>query len=199
MEIIRKKLNKSCMFHWVNQWDEKLTKMMCTIYFWFINAKYNWVIKLFTEDNIKEVAKTQFNKWLFSYKNWGKLSDWIKAVFGWLNDNWYDCNLWNTKKDSEVKDWLNRWYAIWLWIYVNKTFYNDKLDWSLDLEDYNKYKGTIWHATNLIKWTCRWKFDCESNWKEMFLGSYFSKGSTYKCNIDKVLENIDMDTKYCIY
>jgi len=200
MESIRKKLNKACFFHDVNQWDEEMTRMMCTIYFWFINAKYNWVIPEFTEDDIKEVAKTQHDKWLFSYENWGKLSDWIFAVYDRLNEKWYDCDIEWTKNDTEAKNRLKRWYAVWLGINVDASiFYQDKLDWKLDATNYQDYKWDDGHATNIIIWTSRWTFSSESDWKEMFLDSYFTKSSTYECNIDEVLQNVDMATKYIIH
>jgi len=199
METIYKKLNKACLFHDVNQKDEVITKMMCPIYFGFINAKYNWIIDGFNEDDIKEVAEKLNKAWKFSYKDWGYLSHWITAVYDHLNDNWYDCNLSRTKNDSEVKEWLNRWYAVWLGIKVNNNFYKDTKDGKIDTIDYKELKGNIWHATNIIKWTCRGKFDCTDNWKEMILDSYFIKGSTYTCNIDEVLAELDMETKYIIH
>ena len=200
METIHNKLNTACLFHDVNQWDEEITKMMCTIYFGFINAKYNWIIKSFTEDDIKEVAKSQHEKWLFDYKKWGYLSHWIKAVYEWLNENWYSCNLSRTKDDIKVIDWLERWYSVWLWIKVDAAkFYQDKQDGKLDKDNYEDYKWNDGHATNLIIWTSRWTFSSSSDWKEMFLDSYFTKSSTYECDINEVLEDIDMTTKYIIH
>lgn len=197
MKTIWKKNNTACLFHDVNQWDEKLTKMMCTIYFGFINAKYNWVIKDFTEKEIKAVAEEQYEKGRFSYERWGRLNDGINAVFDYLNSKWYTCNLTSLKNDREAKEWLERWYAVWLWISVDsKKFYQDKKDWKLDLLDYKWYKGNVWHATNLIKWTERGKI---KNWEEFFLDSYFWKSSIYKCDIDEVFEDIDMSTKRILH
>jgi len=60
MKTIFRKINKACKFNITNQYDEKITSYMCTIYSPFINAKYNGIIKDFTEDMIKEVAEIQF-------------------------------------------------------------------------------------------------------------------------------------------
>ena len=199
MTYIMNKLNTSCLFHDVSQWDERITRNMCTIYYVFINAKYNWVIKDFTEDDIKTVAKSQADKGLFDYNKWAYTYHSTLAVIEYLKNKWITCNLFYTKRDSEVYDYLDRWYAVWVWLMINKKFIKDRADGSLDLSDYSMYQWSIWHATNLIKWTCRGKFDCEDNGKEMFLDSYFTKNSTYTCDIKKVLENIDQATKYVIF
>lgn len=200
MNIMINKLNTACLFHAVNQWDETITKMMCTHYFAFINAKYNWVIKSFTEDDIKASAKLAYDLWTFDYEKWGKLSDWVTWVIRYLKEvKWINCNLLTITSDWEAREMLEKWYAVWLWIKVNNKFYPDKVDWKLDLLDYKGYRWNIWHATNVIKWTCRWKFDCTDNWEEMFLDSYFWKSSTYKCNIKEVFQDIDMTTKFVLF
>ena len=193
------KTNKVCLFHDVNQWDDQLTRMMCTLYFVFINAKYNGVIKSFTEDDINIVANRQASIGKFDYEEWGDLSDGIEAVVEYIKtDMWIECSLWIFKQDAELKDWLDRWFAVWLWIKVNSTFYNDKLDGKLDMKDYQAYKGNTGHATNILKYNCR-GLECSDMDKEYFLDSYFSKSSIYECNIKEVLEDIAMPTKYIIF
>lgn len=200
MKIEINKLNTTCVFHDVNQWDELITRMACTHYFAFINAKYNWVIADFTENDIKISIEKAFSDWTFDYKKWWRLSDWIESVIRYLKEvKWVICNLATLYSDKEVEEMLDKWYAVWVWIGVNNKFYTDKQDGKLDLLDYVNYKGSIGHATNLIKWTCRGKFDCADNGKEMFLDSYFWKDSTYECNIKEVLEDIDYPTKYIIF
>lgn len=194
------KINTACLFHDVNQWDEKITKNMCTFYAPFINAKYNGVIKDFTEDDIKAVAEMQYKKGLFSYENGWYGSHWVNAVIDYLKEvKWINCNLATCSNDKELKDWYDRWYGVILWIWVNSTFYYDKADGSLDLTDYSKYKWTANHFTNFIKWTCKWKYNCETNWKEMLLDSYFNWNSTYECNIEDLISSVDMPTKYIIF
>lgn len=197
MRIKSNKLNTDCLFHGVNQWDETLTRMMCTRYFAFINAKYNWVIKSFTEQDIKDCAEEDYNNWTFDYRDWWTLQSGAESVQEWLQVNkWVTCDLIVTTNDIEVYDYLDRGYAVWLWIAVNSLFYSDKKDWKLDLVDYVWYKWNIGHATNIIKWTCRGAFDCTDNGNESILDSYFGKSATYKCNIKEILQDIDMNTKY---
>ena len=194
------KTNTVCHFHWVNQWDEEITEMMCTMYFVFINAKYNGVIKSFTEDDIKKATRKQFDLWKFSYEDGWRLDYWIEWGIDYIkNEMWIECNLATFTKDSDLDDWLDRWFAVWIGIKVNSKFLEDKKDWELDLLDYKGYKWNIGHATNIIRWMCRWADSCDTKWKEMFLDSYFVKNSTYKCNIKEVLEDIEMTTKYIIF
>ena len=196
---IDKPINKACYFHDVNQWDEEKTRYLCSIYFWFINAKYNWAIKHFTEDDIKEVAQLEVEKGLLDYKKWWVFLDGIKAVHQWLLKKWYNCHLWWWQDDNETNEWINKWYAVWVWLGVNSRFYKDKLDGQLDNINYNKYKWDIWHSTNIIKWNCRGTMECSDLWKEYILDSYFVKSCIYNCNIQKVLEKLAMNTKYIIF
>lgn len=199
MELKSNKLNKSCLFHSVNQWDETLTRMMCTIYGQFINAKYNGVIKDFTEDEIIKIAEDQYKKWLFDYNKWAYTKHSNQAVLDYFDSKGIEYTCISTTDDTEALEWIERWYAVGVGISVNSVFLEDKKDGRLDLSDYTKYKGNIGHFTNLIKWTCRWEFNCEENWKEMFLDSYFTNDSTYECDIKKVLKHIDQETKYIIF
>ena len=192
--------NTACLFHDVNQWDETISKMMCTIYFAFINAKYNWVIESFTEDEIKLVAERQYNRWLFSYTEGGWLSNGADAVHSYIkNDLWIPCNLLKTAYDVTVMDFIKKWYAVGIGIKANSKFIQDKKDGVLDEEDYLSYLWDKFHATNFIEWTCRWEFNCEDNEKQYFLDSYFKKSAIYQCNIAQVLEDIDMNNKYILY
>ena len=193
------KTNKVCLFHDVNQWDEIITKMMCSIYAPFINAKYNWVISDFSEKDIKAVAKIQHEAWKFDYKLWAYSKDSVPAVVDYIkNTMWVECNLAVSKNDSELTEWINRWFATMLGLKVNRSFYNDKLDGKLDAMDYASYKWDTWHFTNIIKYNCRGK-ECEDMGQEYILDSYFWKSSIYKCNIKEILKNIDMRTKYIIF
>ena len=193
------KTNKVCLFHDKNQGDEEITRMMCTIYFAFINAKYNGVIQEFTEDQIKEVAKRQYEKWEFDYQKWAYLSKSVNSVYDYIrNDMGIECSLGMTKLDSEALDWIERGFAVWIGIKVNNIFYNDKLDGKLDMADYQVYKWEMGHATNIIKWNCRGG-ECSDMGTEYILDSYFTKNSLYECNIKEVLEDIAMTTKYVIF
>ncbi len=192
------RLNKACLFHDVNQWDEKLTRNMCTIYGMFINAKYNGVIKDFTEEEIITIAKKQSDKWEFDYSKWAYTIHSNQAVLDYFDSKGIEYTCITTKDDSEAYEWIKRGYSVWTWIKVNKEYFNDRKDGALDLEDYSKYKGTIWHFTNFIKWTQRGE-KISDDWKEMCLDSYFTTNSTYKCDIKKVLKELDQPTKYIIY
>jgi len=166
----------------------------------FINAKYNGVIKDFTEEEIITIAKKQSDKWEFNYSKWAYTIHSNNAVLDYFDSIGVEYTCETTKDDSVALEWISRGYSVWIWIKVNKEYFNDRKDGSLDLEDYSKYKGTQWHFTNVIKWTARGKFKGSSDiGKEMFLDSYFTTNSTYKCDIKKVLKELDQPTKYIIY
>lgn len=193
------KTNTACLFPDVNQWDEKITRMACTIYAWFINAKYNGVIPSFTEADIKIVMDRQLKKWLWSETAGWKLVDWILAVKYYIeNDLKLPCSYSTSAKDSDVMNWINAWFAVNTWIKVNKLFWQDKKDWHLDAINYIDYKWDTWHSTNIAKWNCRGG-ECADKGKEFFIDSYFIKDSTYTCNIKEVLEDIDLINKYILY
>ncbi len=191
MRIKRIKENTACLFHDANQADERITRKLCTIYFGFINAKYNGVIKSFTEDQVKEVAAKQVAKGKLSYTTGGALVDWALAVAEYLN-----CTLLSTKEDYEVEQWLDKGYAVWLGIRVNGRWSKDFwIDGALDELDYAEYKGGMGHATNFIRWQGRGE-NTASNGEEFVLDSYFVKRAAYKCSIEQILEDVDMFTKY---
>ena len=192
------KLNRACLFHDKNQGLDKLSKMICTIIWMFINAKYNGVIESFTMDEVMAIVKSQEAKWEFDYKKWAYTKDSNKAFLEYLDSKGIEYTCETTTNDSVALEWISRGYAVWVGIGVNSNYWNDRKDWVLELEDYSKYKGNIWHFCNFIKWTCRWTFDCWDNGNEMCLDSYFTDNSTYKCDIANVLQQLDQPTKYII-
>ena len=193
------KNNTACLFHDKNQWLDTLSYMICTIIWHFINAKYNWVIKDFTMVEVMGVVKSQEEKGEFSYTEWAYTSNSHNAFLEHLKSKGIECTSETTRDDSEAMEWIEKGYAVWVGISVNNNYWQDRKDWSLELSDYSKYKGSIWHFCNFIKWTCRGKFDCWDNGKEYCLDSYFVESSTYECDIKKVLEQLDQPTKYIIY
>lgn len=199
MRINQDKLNTACNFHSVNQGDEKLTRMMCTIYAPFINARYNGVIKGFTEQDIKDVAEICNKKWTFSYTNGGYGSDWVYAFQEWLlKEQGIRCTVISTKDDTEALKWTERWYATLLGIKYNSYFAKDIKDGKIDTKDYKDLRWKNGHFTNVIKWTSRGEFNSSEDGKEMFLDSYFITNSTYECDLKEVFEDLDMPTKYII-
>lgn len=199
MKIQSNKINRVCLFHDKNQWDEKLTRMMCSFYAPMINAKYNWAIKDFTESDIKAIAEIQIKAWKFSTTLWGKWEDGVLAVQKYLKDvKWIETTLITLENDVEAKEWIDRWFAVLLWIKVNNLFFPDSKDWRIDEIEYSKLKWNIGHFTNMIKWNCRWTDDCSDKWKEFILDSYFIKSSIYEVNHKELLEDLDMPTKYLL-
>jgi len=188
--------NRACLFHDLNQWLEKETKMFCTILWMFINAKYNGVIWNFTMDEVKAIAKSQNLQWEFDYKNWAYTKDSNDAFLEYLDSKGIEYNCLVTKDDTEVLEWIERWYAVWIGIWVNNKFLNDRKDGKIDWFDYSEFKWNIGHFCNFAKWTARWTI---TDWKEMCIDSYFVTNSTYDCDIKKVLQEIDQSTKYIIF
>lgn len=201
MNIEWNKINPHCKFHNLNQWDEELTKMYCTIYAPAINLKYNCDIAL-TEEDIKYIANKQVQKNLLSHKKGGRGSDWVKAVYDFVKENasergWKVPNLVTLSPSDTtlLKSFINRGYAVTIWIKVSKNFYLDVADDRElnDFEDYLNYFGWIWHFTNIAKWI-------KNNPHDMIIDSYFDrKWSIYKVDIDKVLAKIAMRTKYVFF
>ena len=204
--------NTIAFFNNLNQGELELTWYWCTIFAPVINLRYNCWIKLTIED-IKKIWNKQIKLWLLTDKFWGKGSDWIKAVYQYVKDNadkrgWKIPNLIELNKydNEKVLEWADRGYMILLGIKVNKNFPRDVIDWRLDLfEDYFKYKwNDLAHFTNFTKWKDRFLW---SKWpkynQEQFVDSYvFNKRWNkwiYECDMKKVLESFDMDTKYIFY
>ena len=194
-------INQYCKFHNLNQWDEDITKMMCTYFAPAINLKYNCWIEL-TEKDLKQIALKDFESWKFSYLKWWTGDNWIHSVLNYVIEHsearkWTIPNL--IRFDSldwvRLKKWLKRWYAIVIWINVNSNFYKDVKD-DLTLNNYEDYISYFWktgHFTNIAKWT-------RANPHDIMIDSYMKKWwSSYKLNIDKVLWKITMRTKYCFY
>jgi len=200
METQFRKINDIALFSAVNQWDDKKSRMYCTIYAPFINAKYNTGIQ-FTEEDIYKVADKQISKWLLSETKWGKLSDWVDAVIEYLEEkHWKKFNLTISKDDTEAQDWLSRGFAVEIGIKVNKEWFPDMSDGKIDkFQDYINYKGNIWHATNICRWIGRGDKNASDYWNEWFLTSYVNKKSFFDADIKEVLEDIEMNTKYIIH
>ena len=206
MEYQINKHNKIALFHDFDQSDEEETRMMCSFYAPAINLKYNCWIQL-TEDDLKLIARKQMTLWDFDAVEWGSWSDWVKAVYDYVKENaegrWWDIpNLATTKTDADLDKWIELWYAIIIWIKVNSEFYKDAIDdWKLNsFNDYLNYKWDLWHFTNVARWTGR-NTESESNWNEFVIDSFFKhfNQATYECEIEEILEDIDMTTKYLFF
>lgn len=157
-------MNTYCLFNELNQWWERFTWHLCSLYAVAINLKYNCGIVL-TKDDIKKIAERQVKLWLLSLTEWWKGLDWINAVNNFLKENkdrfWELPTLIKFKKDNtEIFNNLkNHWFAIICWIWVNKEFPKDVQDWKLEnFNDYKKYKWDyLRHFTNVVKWKDWWK------------------------------------------
>ena len=178
MKYELKSTNDISLFHSLDQWDEKITKMMCTFYSPVINMKYNcWIVM--TEDDIKIIAKRQADKGMFSYTEWGKWLDWIEAVYNYVVENsrergWKIPNLAIFRKEDEAEllKWYDRGYASVIGIKVSREFYKDARDWVIDIKDYAGLKGKIGHFTNITKWIGRWDPEVMDYGTELFIDSY---------------------------
>ena len=206
MEIILNKVNDIALFAHLNQWDEKITRMMCTFYAPAINLKYNCWITL-TEEDIKKIAERQNKRGKFSYTEWGYGYDGVDALLEYIRENheergWNIPNLAKMSSDQEASEWLKRGFSVIIGIKVNKHFYQDKLDGKIDrFEDYSNYEGDIGHFTNLMTWNntrAKWS---ESYWKECIMDSYFTPkdGMLYEADHTEIFKSIDMRTKFVFF
>jgi len=207
IKINRKTCSNTPHFPVVNQWNQKDTRMFCTIYAPYITWRYNsWIYLWDTEEQvekeIKRIAKQQIDKWLLSETKWWKWSDWVWA---WEREYKVNVLILNKWKDRQlIKDLLSKWIALTTWIKIDIDFVLDSKDWELDWT-WNKYSDwtrTIWHFTTIawanpdvvnIKW-----------YKYMFVDSYaFNKKGRewlYKFNdIDWFLDYTAMSTLYYIW
>jgi hypothetical protein len=199
------KINDIALFHNLNQWDEVWSKMCCTYFGPAANLKYNCWIDI-SESDIKGIALKKEKEWKFSFKNGWRGSDWIEAILEFVKENalerWYKVpNLAIFKKEDEVElfDWINRGYAAVIWIKVNKEFYKDSRDGSIDIKDYANLVWWIGHFNCIAKWISRGETNTEEHHKDMFIDNYMEKNSTYKCDIKEVLEDLSMNTKYIFF
>jgi len=206
-----KSKNTIALFSSLNQWAEKETVYYCSLFAPAINLKYNCGIELTIED-LKAIGKKQIALWKLDPRIWWTWIDWINAVYNYVVENaekrkWIIPKLIRFKKSDDllVKDWLDRWYAIIIWISVNKDFVKDSIDWKLDMfENYLKYKwNDLKHFTNIMRWKARFLEKGGNYNKEYILDSYaFNKQGKkwdYECNIKEVLEDLTMETKYLFY
>ena len=145
-------------------------------------------------------------------KVWWRWIDWINSIYNFVIENakerkWTIPKLIRFAKSDNLllNDRLDRWYAIIIWISVNRDFVKDSIDWKLDMfKDYLKYKWTeLKHFTNIIRWKARFLEKGGDYNKEYILDSYaFNKQWKkwdYECNIKEVLEDLTMETKYLFY
>lgn len=198
MEITWNKPNTIARFHDYDQSDEEWSRMACTFYACAVNLKYNCWIEL-TEEDIKLIAANQAKKWLFSYTKGWYASDWIKAVYWFVKENaktrgWVVPNLATTKTDNDLDELIELGYAVIVWIKVNSNFYPAAKSWELTkLNDYTKYKWDIWHFTNIAK--------NRNSWNEFVIDSFFNlfKQSIYYVDIDELLAELDLSTKYIFF
>lgn len=198
-------INDIALFNSLNQWDRKETKNQCTIYGPAINLKYNCWIEL-TEDDLDIIAE-----WLGWLPNWGLWIKWVNAVYDYVKEHAKE-RWWNVPNlatfyndDPELMDWVERGYMVMIGIKVNKEFLVDARDWKIsNHKDYFKYKwNDVAHFTNIYRWICRWEDNCSTYWKESFQDSYaFNKkwrSWTYECDIEEVIEDIAMRSKYIFF
>ena len=210
MKIEFNTLNKIALFWDLNQWDKEWSRYGCTFFASAIGLKYNCWIEL-NEDDLELIAEKQYNKWKFNYKKGWYGNDWINAVLDFVKEHkntrgWNVPNLITFKKEDteKLKEWINRGYMVTIWIWVNKEFPKDARDWKI--ENYEDYKNYKWygykHFTNITKWT--WRFTLwKDKYKDLIVDSYaFNKKDNewlYECDIDEILEDIAMNTKYILF
>ena len=193
--------NSIRQFHILNQWDEKLQRMMCTFFAPAINLAYNCWIKL-KESDLMLIAAEQVDKWEFDYKKWGYGLKWVDAVYEYIKHHasarWWKIPTlikFTTWDNEEIKLWRERGFSILIGIKVTKQFLTDAKDWKInEYSDYINYKWTdLAHFTNLIKHFDDKEYINDSyafNWKREWL---------YECNWDEIIEDIVMRSKYLFY
>lgn len=200
--------NKNALFTTLNQGKKKFTHWACPVFAPAINLKYNCNIKL-EEKDIDIILKQMQLNWKRDPKKWARWSDWVKYVMNYLKAN--KKRLWikklpkvirfTNKKPWNLQEYIKKWYAVLIGIWVSKRFVSDARDWKI--EDFNDYKNYKWtslrHFTNLCRWTWRGTFT-EDKHHDFILDSYSFNVKwnewLYECNWKEVLEDIAYNTKY---
>lgn len=186
-------INKDHSFGDLNQWDNYIQHYMCTFFSAAHNLKYNkWHKFKIEESEIEEIARKQYNKWKFDYRNWGYAIHGYEAIAEYAECNFITFS----KNDPIYEELLSRGFAVWIWFWVNRNFVIDSKDGSLSYENYMTYKGSdLKHLTNVIQWI----HESDDKWKQMIYDNYaFSskRENLIECNIEE-LKKVQYETCYC--
>ena len=190
-----------CLFNHLNQAENPLSRMYCTIYSAAINLKYNTWIELDQED-IMFIADECIKNWTLDVKKGWSLKANFLAVFEYVryNNKKLDYKIFSTK-DKDLDIYLDEWFMVEVGISVNKAYLHDaEDDWVInDHMDYKKYtEGKRYnHATSLLKWN-QWS---EYQWKYFIFDSYFDKHkfNLYEVNKDEMVEDIMLNNNYLFF
>lgn len=187
-KIFKNKKNTVALFSGLNQGTKEYT-MWCTIFFSFTNAYYNWALKRIpTYEDIIKVWNKQKELWLLDDKKWAYLINSAKAVAKYIWCDLFVCKKWSKDFDT----FLEAWFMIWVWISVNKEFYDDYKDWQIEkYQDYIKYQWEHFqHALNLYKWKDRfWEKGKDYN-NEKLYDNYMSSDKNRVNSIDVNIEEM---------
>ncbi len=135
------------LFNHLSQRNNKRYKMACTIFWASKNLAYNkWIVINYRDININLTSLEK--KWKRSEKNWAYWIDWFKEIATNQKENF----IYFSKNESAFDYLLDEWYAITIWISVNKEFFQDYIDWKITkYKDYFKYIWNKGHFINIFK------------------------------------------------
>ena len=226
---INKDNSKNFVFHIFDQRKHKKYHYCCSVFAPFVNVTVNcrkthnidlnrndldividrmvkdW--KLLIKKNSKWFAWGKWEDWFFytlnyikeQVKLWRKNEDWKE----WIVPNYAEFK--RQTDDKNLMTFINNWYAILVWMWVNEQFVRDMIDWKIEkYEDYKNYKwDKLKHFTNIWKWLRTWPW-WQRYWEEFMLDNYahnqyWFKWMYWNFNIKEWLEDILYPTKYVFF
>jgi hypothetical protein len=125
---------------------DEFGRMLCSIYgaIWMMSCNNN---KEITKDERKQLVRLRCSKPDFNRNTWWYLSEWIKALIEWYN-NWiyYRINKWF------IKQLIDKWYVVNIWLYEWKDIRKIANDWVIDDNEVSTVvDAKYWHSTLLLK------------------------------------------------
>lgn len=216
---------ENLLFHSFNQRKHKKYYYCCAVFAPIINITMNCKRTHnidFTRNDIDVICDRMEKAWkLIRYKNekwfaWAEWLDWINYTYSYLKEQvakWRKSSSWKKWKtpnlstyydddDEKLKKQRDCWYVYIFWMWVNKDFVEDMIDWKLErFEDYKNYKwDKLKHFTN---WAI-WQRSKEKYWEEFICDSYAHNKHWFEriywnFNLKEALEDILFRSKYIFH
>jgi hypothetical protein len=195
-------------FTYLTQKADKLYRNDCPIFSFMANLAYNaWIVWTYEDEEDWDAIVKRL--WLHTDESGGwthtfeaLYKDYIgKYELTWKIKSPKVKLLKFDKNDKIFDELISAWYAIRVWISVNKSFLTDSQDdWKINRYiNYKNYKwvpwDTFWHFFNITSWV----FNNWMKWKDHVIDNYHwsKKHNLYEINL-KEMKKIMYKTCYAI-